>query len=286
MTQPIPFREDLMAGKRVLVTGGGTGLGRAVTHRMAQLGAHVYICGRREEILQATAREIADETGAAVTPLRCDIRDSARVEAMFDAIWADGALDVVINNAAANFLARTETLSARAFDAIIGIALSGNAYCVLAAGRRWIAARKGGVILNVLTTGAGTSGRAFTVPLTMAKAAMLAMTRSLAVEWGPKGIRCVGIAPGLFPTPGAWDQLFPEERVQANDLTRSVPLGRFGQHDEFANMCVFLSSDAAAYVNGDMITIDGGRGIKGMDVDDLFSWTDEKWESLKLARKR
>lgn len=286
MTHPIPFRTDLLQAKRALVTGGGTGLGRAVTRRMAQLGAHVYICGRREEILQTTAAEIAADTGARVTPLRCDIRDSVQVEALFDDIWTEGALDIVVNNAAANFLARTETLSARAFDAIISIALSGNAYCVLAAGRRWIAARRGGVILNVLTTGAGSAGRAFTVPLTMAKAAMLAMTRSLAVEWGPKGIRCVGIAPGLFPTPGAWDQLFPEERVKSNDLTRSIPLGRFGEHEEFADMCAFLASDAAAYVNGDMITIDGGRGLKGMDVDDLFSWTDEKWESLKLARKR
>jgi NAD(P)-dependent dehydrogenase (short-subunit alcohol dehydrogenase family) len=286
VTHPNPFRADLMAGKRALVTGGGTGLGRAVTQRMAELGAHVCICGRREEILQATAKEITAETGSMITPLRCDIRDSAQVEAMFDAIWADGALDIVVNNAAANFLARTETLSARAFDAIISIALSGNAYCVLAAGKRWISAKRGGVILNVLTTGAGGSGRAFTVPLTMAKAAMLAMTRSLAVEWGPKGIRCIGIAPGLFPTPGAWDQLFPAERVKSNDLTKSIPLGRFGKHDEFANMCVFLTSDAASYVNGDMITIDGGRGLKGMDVDDLFSWTDEKWDSLKLARKR
>ena len=286
MTDSIPFRADLMAGKRALVTGGGTGLGRAVTRRMAQLGAHVYICGRREEILQATAAELTAETGSTVTPIRCDIRDSAQVEAMFDAIWADGALDVVVNNAAANFLARTETLSARAFDAIIGIALSGNAYCVLAAGKRWIGAGRGGVILNVLTTGAGGAGRAFTVPLTMAKAAMLAMTRSLAVEWGPKGIRCIGVAPGLFPTPGAWDQLFPDDRVKGNDLTRSIPLGRFGEHDEFANLCVFLSSDAASYVNGDMITIDGGRGLKGMDVDDLFAWTEEQWQAQKQARKR
>lgn len=221
-----------------------------------------------------------------MTPLRCDIRDSAQVEAMFDAIWAGGALDVVINNAAANFLARTETLSARAFDGRHR-ALGQR---VLRACRRPPldhAAGKGGVILNVLTAaGAGTSGRAFTVPLTMAKAAMLAMTRSLAVEWGPKGIRCVGIAPGLFPTPGASDQLFPKRARPGQRPDAQHSLGRFGEHDEFANMCVFLSSDAAAYVNGDMITIDGGRGIKGMDVNDLFSWTAEKWESLKLARKR
>ncbi|MBE0614827.1 MAG: SDR family oxidoreductase [Burkholderiales bacterium] len=282
----IPFRADLMDGKRVLVTGGGTGLGRAVTYRMAQLGATVYICGRREEILRNTTKEITEETGAQVTPLRCDIRDSAQVESMFDAIWAEGALDILINNAGANFLARTETLSARAFDTIISIALSGNAYCVLAAGKRWIGAKRGGVILNVLASGATSLGRAFTVPLTMAKSAMLAMTRSLAVEWGPKGIRCVAIAPGIFPTPGAFGQLLPEERIKSYDFTRNIPLGRFGEHDEFANMCAFLTSDAASYVNGDMITIDGGRGIKAMDLDDLFSWTDENWASLKQARKR
>lgn len=286
MPHAIPFRADLMAGKRVLVTGGGTGLGRAVTQRMAQLGAHAYICGRREEVLATTAREIAAETGATVLPIACDIRDGGLVDAMYDRIWQDGPLDIVVNNAAANFLARTETLSTRAFDAVIDIALKGNAYCVLGAGKRWIAGNRGGVILNVLTTGAGTAGRAFTVPLTMAKAAMLAMTRSLAVEWGPKGIRSIGVAPGLFPTPGAWKQLFPGARAQSKVPTASIPLGRFGEHDEFADMCVFLSSDAAAYVNGDMITIDGGRGLKGMDVDDLFTWTDEQWQSLKPARKR
>lgn len=286
MAHTIPFRPDLMAGKRVLVTGGGTGLGRAVTQRMSQLGAQVYICGRREAVLQASAREIAAETGHTVTPIGCDIRDSALVDAMFERIWQDGPLDILVNNAAANFLARTETLSTRAFDTIISIALNGNAYCALGAGKRWITGGRGGVILNVLTTGAAGTGRAFTVPLTMAKAAMLAMTRSLAVEWGPKGIRSIGIAPGLFPTPGAWKQLFPESRTQSRSPTASIPVGRFGEHDEFADMCVFLTSDAATYVNGDMITIDGGRAIKGMDVDDLFEWTDEQWESLKPARKR
>ena len=282
----LPFRADLMAGKRVLVTGGGTGLGKAAAWRMAEAGARVVICGRREEILQATATEIAQATGAEVLAMRCDIRDSAQVETLFDAIWESGPLDNLINNAAANFLARTETLSTRAFDAIISIALSGNAYCVLAAGKRWIAAGRPGVILNVLTTGAAGTGRAFTVPLSMAKAAMLVMTRSLAVEWGPKNIRLVGLAPGLFPTPGAWEQLFPEERVKAADPLKSIPLGRYGRHDEFADMCVFLTSDAASYVNGDMITIDGARGIKGMDVDDLFTWNDAKWESMKQSRKR
>ena len=280
----VPFRADLFAGKRALVTGGGTGLGRAVAHRIAQLGGRVVICGRREEIIQATAAEISAATGSEVTSLRCDIRDAATVDGMFTEIWNSGPLDILVNNAAANFLSRTETLSSRAFDAIISVALNGNAYCALNAGQRWIAEGRRGVILNVLTTGA-VAGRAFTVPLTMAKSAMLSMTKSLAVEWGPKGIRSVGIAPGLFPTPGAWQQLF-DQREAGADPTRAIPLGRFGEHDEFADACAFLVSDAAGYINGDMMTIDGGRGLKGMDVDDLFEWNDEKWASLKAGRKR
>lgn len=280
-----PFRADLMAGKRVLVTGGGTGLGMAVARRMSQLGADVVICGRRMEVLEATARAIASETERAVTPIRCDIRDGAQVEQLLDAIWARGALDILVNNAAANFLARSETLSTRAFDAIVSISLNGNAYCTLGVGRRWISANRGGAILNVLAAGVN-NGRAFTVPLTMSKAALLAMTRSLAVEWGPKAIRVNAIAPGLFPTPGAWQQLFPEGRSSKEDPTSSIPLERFGEHDEFADMCVFLTSDAATYLNGDMVTLDGGRALKGMDVDDLLSWPEERWEAMKRSRAR
>ena len=284
--QDLPFRADLLAGKRALVTGGGTGLGRAVAKRLGQLGATVYICGRREDVLQASAHAIAVETGATIKPLRCDIRDNAQVEAVFDAIWAEGALDILVNSAGANFLARTESLSPRAFDTIISIALSGTAYCILAAGRRWIADKRGGVILSVLSAGVNSYGRAFTVPLSMAKAAILAMTRGLAVEWGPKGIRCVGIAPGVFPTPGAFGQLMPEEHLNPNDFIRNIPLGRFGEYNEFANMCAFLVSDAASYVNGEVVTIDGGRTVKAPDLDDLFAWTDAQWDALKQARKR
>jgi len=280
----VPFRSDLFAGKRALITGGGTGLGRAVAYRLAQLGGRVVICGRRLDVLEATAAEITAATGAEVMALPCDIRDAGQVDALFTQIWSSGPLDILVNNAAANFLSRTETLSPRAFDAILSVALNGNAYCALNAGQRWIKGGRTGVILNVLTTGAA-AGRAFTVPLTMAKSAMLAMTKSLAVEWGPKGIRCVSIAPGLFPTPGAWQQLF-DQRKAGSDPTQAIPLGRFGEHDEFANACAFLLSDAAGYINGDMLTIDGGRGLKGMDVDDLFAWSDEKWDALKAGRKR
>jgi NAD(P)-dependent dehydrogenase (short-subunit alcohol dehydrogenase family) len=286
MTNPHahPFRADLFSGKRVLVTGGGTGLGRAVAHRVAQLGGRVVICGRREDVLQASAAEMSKATEAQVLALTCDIRDPQAIEAMYEAIWKEGPLDILVNNASANFLSRTETLSPRAFTALTDIALHGNAYCALGVGRRWIAENRPGVILNVLTAGA-VNGRAFTVPLTMSKAAMLAMTKSLAVEWGPKGIRSVAIAPGLFPTPGAWQQLFDQRKAGA-DPTQAIPLQRFGEHDEFADACCFLISDAAGYINGDMITIDGGRALKGMDVDDLLAWSDEQWDSLKAGRKR
>jgi len=286
MTMPYqhPFRSDLFVGKRVLITGGGTGLGKAVARRISQLGGKVFICGRREEVLKETALEISQETGGEVIAIPCDIRDSDAVEALYNKIWESGKLDILINNAAANFLARTETLSSRAFEAILNVALNGNAYCAIQVGQRWIAEGNKGVILNVLTTGA-VAGRAFTVALTMAKSAMLSMTKSLAVEWGPKGIRSVGIAPGLFPTPGAWQQLF-DQRKAGQDPTKAIPVGRFGEHDEFADACAFLVSDAASYINGDMMTIDGGRGLKGMDVDDLFEWSNEQWDALKSGRKR
>jgi len=285
MTAVSPFRADLMAGKRVLVTGGGTGLGMAVARRMAEHGADVCICGRRKEVLDETAASIGADTGRPVRAIACDIRDPTQVEAMLDELWSVGPLDVLVNNAAANFIARTETLSARAFDAVVGISLNGNAYCAIGVGRRWIAAGTGGTILNVLAAGVA-NGRAYTVPLTMSKAALLAMTRSLAVEWGPKGIRVNAVAPGLFPTPGAWQQLFPDGRSSRSDPTSSIPLKRFGEHPEFADMCVFLASDAATYLNGDMVTLDGGRSLKGMDIDDLAGWSDEQWESLKKRRAR
>lgn len=280
-----PFRSDLLAGKRILISGGGTGLGKAMAHRMAALGALPVICGRRSEVLTATAQEIYAETGTTVQTVSCDIRDSAAVQNMIDTVWQTSPLDVLINNAAGNFLARTETLSARAFDAVTSIAMNGNAYCSIGVGRRWIDSGRSGVILNVLTAGAA-GGRAFTVPLTMAKAAMLAMTKSLAVEWGPKGVRSIAVAPGLFPTPGAWQQLYPEDRDKQATMMRAIPVGRYGKHHEFADLCAFLVSDAASYLNGDMITIDGGRALKGMDVDDLLSWPAEKWDAIKQARKR
>ena len=205
------FEKCLLAGKRVLVTGGGSGLGAAMARRFRELGAELIICGRRLDLLETTAQAIRADFGGTVTPIRCDIRDGAAVDSMMDAIWREAPLDVLVNNAAATFIAQTEHLSFRAADAILAPTLHGTMYCTLAAGQRWIAAGSRGVVLSILSTSTIT-GRAFTVPSAMAKSGILAMTKSLAVEWGPKGIRTVAIAPGAFPTAGAASQLRPEGR--------------------------------------------------------------------------
>ena len=205
------FRDGLLAGKRILITGGGTGLGKSIGRRYVELGAELVICGRRGEMLQLAADEFARDFGARIETHVCDVRDAGAVGTMMDRIWESGPLDVLLNNAAGNFLARTERLSPRAVDAVIDIVLKGGAYCTIAAGRRWIDAGRGGTVLCILTQSA-LVGAPFTVPSAMAKAGLLAMIRSLAVEWGPKGIRLVGVAPGPFPTEGAWAQLMPKER--------------------------------------------------------------------------
>ena len=196
------FETGLLKNKRILVTGGGSGLGAAMGRHFLALGAELVICGRKLDRLEATASEMRAQTGGKVTTIACDIRDGAAVEAMMDAIWREAPLDTLVNNAAATFIAQSEHLSFRAADAILGPTLHGAMYCTLAAGRRWIEGKHGGVVLSILSTSTIT-GRAFTVPSAMAKSALLAMTKSLAVEWGPKGIRTVAIAPGPFPTAGA-----------------------------------------------------------------------------------
>ena len=205
------FEKGLLKGKRILVTGGGSGLGAAMGRRFVELGAELIICGRRLELLEATAAQMRSDLGGKVSVVRCDIRDGAAVDAMMDAVWREAPIDVLVNNAAATFIAQTEHLSFRAADAILAPTLHGAMYCTLAAGKRWIEGEHKGVVLSILSTSTIT-GRAFTVPSAMAKSAVLAMTKSLAVEWGPKGIRTVAIAPGAFPTPGASGQLRPEGR--------------------------------------------------------------------------
>jgi NAD(P)-dependent dehydrogenase (short-subunit alcohol dehydrogenase family) len=277
------FEKGLLAGKRILVTGGGSGLGAAMGRRFVELGAELIICGRRLEVLEATAAKLRADLGGKVDVIRCDIRDGAGVDAMMDAIWRAAPLDVLVNNAAATFVAQTEHLSFRAADAVLAPTLHGAMYCTLAAGKRWIEAGHRGVVLSILSTSTIT-GRAFTVPSAMAKSAILAMTKSLAVEWGPKGIRTVAIAPGAFPTAGAVGQLRPQGRDD-NWGSRN-PLGRVGEHGELANLASFLISDSAGYINGEMVVQDGGAHLRSSGAEDLLAWTEAQWEAQRMARSK
>src|SRR3978361_206883 len=277
------FEKGLLSAKRILITGGGSGLGAAMGRRFVELGAELIICGRQLELLEQTAAQLRTELNGKVTAVKCDIRDGAAVDAMIDTIWREGPLDVLVNNAAATFIAQTEHLSFRAADAILGPTLHGAMYCTLAAGKRWIEGRHNGVVLSILSTSTIT-GRAFTVPSAMAKSAVLAMTRSLAVEWGPKGIRTVAIAPGAFPTAGASGQLRPQGRDE--DWAAKNPLGRVGEHSELANLASFLISDHAAYINGEMVVQDGGSHLRSSGAEDLLQWTDLQWEQQRAARAK
>ena len=273
------FQPDLLAGRRILVTGGGSGLGAAMAARFAELGARLLLCGRRAEVLDATAATLR-ASGVQVDTAVCDVRDAAAVQAMVDAQWALAPIDVLVNNAAATFIARTETLSPRAADAILATTLHGALYCTLALGRHWIASQRPGVVLSILSTSTRT-GRAFTVPSAMAKSGLLAMTRSLAVEWGPHGIRLVAIAPGPFPTAGSNRQLNPGDRAEAVARAPLNPTGRVGQPAELANLAVFLVSPQAGYINGEMVAIDGGAHLRTSGAEDLLQWGPEQWAALR-----
>jgi NAD(P)-dependent dehydrogenase (short-subunit alcohol dehydrogenase family) len=277
------FEKGLLAGKRILVTGGGSGLGAAMGRRFVELGAELIICGRRLELLEATATQMRNDFGGKVAAIGCDLRDGAAVDVMMDTIWREAPLDVLVNNAAATFIAQSERLSFRAADAILAPTLHGTMYCTLAAGKRWIDGGHRGVVLSILSTSTIT-GRAFTVPSAMAKSAVLAMTRSLAVEWGPKGIRTVAIAPGPFPTAGASGQLRPEGRDEGPAAKN--PLGRVGEHGELANLASFLISDSAGYINGEMVVQDGGAHLRSSGAEDLLQWTDAQWEKARAVRSK
>lgn len=277
------YRPDLLAGKRILITGGGTGLGKSIGQRYVALGADLVICGRRPDVLSQTAQEFKSTLGVDIETHVCDVRDAQAVQAMMDAIWAKAPLDVLLNNAAGNFLARTERLSTRAFDAVVDIVLKGSAYCTMDVGRRWIEAGRPGTVMSILTQSALT-GMPFTVPSAMAKAGALAMIKSLAVEWGPYGIRTVGVVPGPFPTEGAWSRLMPQERIGDAPIEQGVALRRVGQHHELADLCVYLISDSAAFITGEAVIIDGGRmlqGAAGASAYNMQHWPDSTWDSLK-----
>lgn len=277
------FAPGLLTGKRILITGGGSGLGKAMGRRFVELGASLIICGRTPARLEAAADEFVRELGASVEMEVCDIRIPDAVDAMMERLFADAPLDGLVNNAAGNFIAQTHRLSARAMDAVLGTTLHGPAYCTVAAGRRWIEAKHPGVVLSILTLSA-LHGAAFTVPSAMAKAGVDAMTKSLAVEWGPHGIRLVAIAPGPFPTEGAGARLTPAGIQTAP--ADGVPLGRVGEHRELADLAAFLVSDLAGYITGETIVIDGGQrwlGGSRPGVASMLRWTDADWDRQREA---
>jgi NAD(P)-dependent dehydrogenase (short-subunit alcohol dehydrogenase family) len=281
------FQNDLLKGRTILITGGGTGLGRAMALRFAELGAQLFLAGRREEPLKQTAAEICAK-GARAAYALADIRDFAAVEAMIALAEKEfGAVDTLINNAAGNFIARTEKLSPNAFNAVIGIVLQGTFNCTLALGRKWIAAKQPGVILNIVATYADANcGSGFVVPSACGKAGVLAMTRSLAVEWARYHIRVNAIAPGPFPTQGAFSRLLPTKEFEEKHRENN-PMKRFGRPEELADLASFLISKQADYINGECVVIDGGQWVRGAGQFNIFlDFPDSAWEELEASRKR
>jgi NAD(P)-dependent dehydrogenase (short-subunit alcohol dehydrogenase family) len=275
------FRDGLLKGKRILVTGGGTGLGEVMSEAYAKLGATVYICGRRAGVLDETAKRISGETGAKVKGIACDIRVAEAVDDMVAQIWADGgALTGLVNNAAGNFISRTKDLSPRGFNAIADIVFRGSFYVTLACGKRWIEGGNKGSVISILTTWVWNGGP-FTVPSAMSKAGLNVMTKSLATEWGPHGIRLNAIAPGPFPTKGAWERLSPQSANRGESRT-GIPMGRNGEMHELANLAVFLMGDGCDYLTGQTIAIDGALHLaSGGNFAQLSQLGDADWEKIR-----
>ncbi|TWJ08572.1 SDR family oxidoreductase [Altererythrobacter ishigakiensis] len=279
------FRPGLMEGERILVTGGGTGLGREMTEAFLKLGATVYICGRRQNKLEETAQELMDAHGGKVVGIACDIRDADAIDAMIDQIWADGPLTGLVNNAAGNFISRTEDLSVNGFNAIADIVFRGTFYVTHNVGKRIIAERGRCNVLSILTTWVW-NGSAFVVPSAMSKSAINTMTQSLAVEWGRHNMRFNAIAPGLFPTKGMSARLSPGGRG-GNSNNEINPMGRHGEMHELANLAVFLMGPGAEYVNGQTIAIDGAgyQATGGTFWSTLQGLGDAEWEQLRAMIK-
>ncbi len=274
------FKENLLENKRILVTGGGSGLGKAMSERYLELGAKVYICGRRKSVLEDSAKEMMDKNGGSVIPISCDIKVSEAIEEMIDQIWSDGPLDGLVNNAAGNFISRTEDLSPRAFNAIANIVFNGTFYTTNCVGKRWIKEGLKGSIISILTTWVYSSGP-YTVPSAMSKSGLATMTKSLAAEWGNRGIRLNAIAPGPFPTKGAWDRLAPGGK--GADMMDSIPMKRTGDLKELSNLAVFLMADGCDYLTGEIVTIDGGQWLNhaGNFYEMLKNVSDDEWDMLR-----
>ena len=281
------LKEGALKGKTIIVTGGGTGLGRSMSEYFMQLGANVAITSRKIEVLQKTAEEMRQKTNGNVLPVACDVRAYDQITSMLQQVRNEfGAIHGVVNNAAGNFISPTERLSHRAFDIVVDIVLRGTYNTTLAVGKEWIANKQPGVFLNIVTTYAWT-GSGYVVPSACAKAGVLALTRSLASEWGKYGIRSNAIAPGPVPTKGAWERLFPGDVAEQIDPLKRIPLGRFGEHEELANLAAYLVSDFSAYVNGEVITIDGGEWLKGGgEFNSLDAITPDMWDQLEEMRRK
>lgn len=281
------YQADLLKGRTIFITGGGTGLGRSMALRFAELGANIFLIARRDEPLQETAGAIRAK-GARAAYACVDIRDFGAVEqAVAVAEKEFGRVDTLVNNAAGNFIARTEKLSPNAFNAVVGIVLQGTFFCTLVLGKKWIAAKQPGHVLNIVTTyAAANSGSGFVVPSACAKAGVLAMTRSLAVEWARHHIRLNAIAPGPFPTEGAWSRLLPSKELEER-AKKHHPMGRFGHHEELANLAVYLLSEQADYVNGECVVIDGGLWLRGAgEFNDFLDLPETAWQTLESVRRK
>jgi NAD(P)-dependent dehydrogenase (short-subunit alcohol dehydrogenase family) len=275
-----------LAGKTILITGGGTGLGKSIGKYCLELGANLVISSRKKEVIEKTADELMKETGGKVLAVVADVRKYEEIEnAINQSVSTFGKLDAVLNNAAGNFISPTERLSHRAFDIVVDIVLKGTYYTTLAAGKNWIKNKQAGTFLNIVTTYAWT-GSGYVVPSACGKAGVLALTRSLAVEWAKYNIRSNAIAPGPFPTEGAWSRLLPGELVKKFDPSERVPLKRVGDHQELANLAAYLLSDYSAYINGEVITIDGGEWLRnGGEFSHLESIPESMWDMIEKSRK-
>lgn len=282
------FRQDVLTGKRILITGGGTGLGKEIARGFAAHGAEVFICGRRQGVIEETAQGLSDETGGKVSAIAANIRDSDSVEAMLETIWAEGPLTGLVNNAAANFVSPTKDLSPRGYEAVRSTVMDGSFFCALGCGKRWIAeGRKGSIVSNLVTW--VWTGSAYVVPSAMAKTAVHAMTMSLAVEWGHYGIRVNAVAPGPFPTESAWEKLNPtSETAVGATQSDDIPMRRYGQMDELRNLMIFLQADGCDFITGQTIAIDGGHHLAapstfaGMSKLTDADWADAR-ERIKAA---
>jgi len=280
------LKEGSLKGKRILITGGGTGLGKSMATYISSLGAEVAIMSRKLAVLEKSASEISSGTGNRVFPIACDIRNYEDVEKSIKEICDElGELDGILNNAAGNFVSPTERLSHRAFDTVVDIVLRGTYNVTLSAGKKWISEKKKGTFLNIVTTYAWT-GSGYVVPSACAKAGVLALTRSLAVEWAKYGIRSNAIAPGPFPTEGAWTRLFPGDVLEKIDPLKRIPLGRVGEHHELANLAAYLMSDYSSFINGEVVTIDGGEWLKGAGEFNQFDQIPSQlWDAFEQMRK-